>query len=133
MNITMEWLEDNHACGEGLHWFKKNFPDGGDRDEVLKKLEEADRLEDYIWLLWQTLRQYPLPEGWVLPEELKYLFLGGGTLPPGTVLPEGLECLFLGGGTLPPGTVLPEELKDLGLGGGTLPDGTMLPRGIRIL
>jgi hypothetical protein len=85
----MEWLEYNEACGGGRNWFKENFPDGADRDEVLKKLEEAGRLCDYAWLLWATLHQCPLPGGWVLPEELEYLHLGGGTLPEGTIIPAG--------------------------------------------
>jgi hypothetical protein len=108
MQITTEWLGENDACNGGLHWFEKNFPDGGDRDEVLKKLKEADRLGDYGWLLWATLHQCKLPGGWVLPEELEYLHLGGGTLPKGTQLPEGLETLWLGGGTLPEGTRIPD-------------------------
>ena len=59
-------------------------------------------------------QRYPNEEVWppgtVLPEGLKSLYLGGGTLPPGTVLPEGLEYLYLGGGTLPPGTKIPSSV-----------------------
>ena len=134
MQITMEWLEDNLACFEGCEWFLENFPEGAaDRDEVLKKLEEANELDHYSWLLWKTLYQCPLPRGWVLPEGLKELNLGGGTLPAGTVLPEGLKWLDLDGGTLPRGTVLPAGLKELKPSGGTLPDGTVLPEGLQVL
>jgi hypothetical protein len=132
MRITTEWLGENDACNGGLHWFEKNFPDGADRDEVLKKLEEAGRLADYSWLLWRTLKECPLPEGWVLPARLWQLCLGGGTLPAGTALPKRLEYLFLGGGTLPEGTVLPEELIQLDTGGGTLPEGLKIPSGCRV-
>ena len=131
MQITMEWLGENDACEAGCDWFEENFPDGGERDEVLRKLEEAGRLGDYIWLLRQTLRQCPLPQGWVLPAELWRLCLGGGTLPDGTVLPGELRWLWLEGGTLPEGTVLPEGLIWLDLGGGTLPAGTVLPESLK--
>jgi hypothetical protein len=127
MNITKSWLRKHDACEEGCAWFERNFPEGGGRDEVLSKLERADLLEDYGWLLWQTLRQCPLPEGWVLPEGLETLCLEGGTLPTGTVLPGGLRLLDLDGGTLPDGTALPAGLKWLHLEGGALPDGTVLP------
>jgi len=108
MKITSNWLYRHLACVKGRCWFKENFPRGGHRDEVLKKLEETGRLCDYGWLLWATLHQCKLPGGWVLPEELEYLHLGGGTLPKGTQLPEGLETLWLGGGTLPEGTRIPD-------------------------
>jgi hypothetical protein len=104
----MEWLAEHEACDEGFNWFLENFPDGGDRDEVLRKLEEANRLADYGWLVERTLRQCPLPDGWVLPEGLDCLWLGGGTLPDGTVLPESLWYLDPGGGTLPEGMVIPD-------------------------
>ena len=133
MNITMKWLTDNDACEEGLEWFEENFPDGADRNEVLKRLEEVNRTDHYNWLLKNTLKQDPLPHGWVLPAGLEGLHLGGGTLPHGTVLPEGLVCLYLGGGTLPEGTVLPGSLIGLHLGGGTLPAGTVLPEGLETL
>jgi hypothetical protein len=126
----MKWLRDSHACREGFNWFKENFPDGGDRDEVLKKLEEVNELDYYWWLLWQTLRQCPLPKGWVIPSGMFRLDLGGGTLPEGTVLPEGLEMLCLNGGTLPPGIVLPDGLRELDLGGGVLPEGAVLPESL---
>jgi hypothetical protein len=131
MKITMEWLRDNDACDEGCDWFWKNFPHGGHRDEVLKKLEEAGRLRDYDWLLRRTLRQCPLPEGWVLPGGLTWLFLGGGTLPRGTRLPRWLKWLCLDGGTLPGGTVLPAGLRWLYLDGWTLPEGTVLPESLK--
>jgi hypothetical protein len=133
MNITKRWLRKHDACNGGLEWFKKNFPRGGYRYDVLKKLEEADELAYYNWLLRKTLRQCPLPEGWVLPQGLTNLYLGGGTLPPGTLLPEGLRVLRLDGGTLPPGTVLPESLWWVFLEGGTLPPGTVLPEGLQYL
>jgi hypothetical protein len=91
MKITSNWLYRHLACVKGRCWFKENFPRGGHRDEVLKKLEEAGRLRDYDWLLRRTLRQCPLPEGWVLPGGLTWLFLGGGTLPEGTRIPDGCE------------------------------------------
>jgi len=108
MRITMEWLLERYACFEGREWFKENFPRGGTRDRVLKKLGKAKRFEDYSWLLRRTLKKNPLPEGWVLPEGLEHLNLGGGTLPEGTVLPERLNWINLsGGGTLPEGTCIP--------------------------
>jgi hypothetical protein len=128
----MEWLGENDACDEGLEWFQENFPRGGTRNNILKRLEEARRLEDYSWLLYATLHQCPLPQGWVLPEGLTRLHLGGETLPGGTVLPEWLIWLDLGGGTLPAGTVLPESLWYLDLGGGTLPEGLEIPSGCRV-
>ena len=132
MRITMKWLRDNDACREGFNWFEQNFPHGGHRDEVLKKLEKANRPDHYVWLLRRTLAGCPLPEGWVLPEGLWYLFLGDGTLPAGTVLPESLKRLYLDGGTLPEGTVLPEGLEWLRLSGGTLPEGAIIPRGCTV-
>ena len=108
MRITKSWLEYHYACDEGLEWFQENFPRGGTRNNILKRLEEARRLADYSWLLWETLCQCPLPRGWVLPEGLDHLDLGGGTLPKGTQLPEGLKRLYLRGGTLPQGTRVPD-------------------------
>ena len=133
MKITINWLYKHLACVKGRCWFRENFPRGGHRDEVLKKLEEANELDYYFWLLPRTLVGCPLPEGWVLPEGLEWLSLGGGTLPAGTQLPEGLKYLYLGGGTLPKGTQLPESLRYLHLGGGTLPAGTVLPEGLKWL
>jgi hypothetical protein len=132
MRITKSWLENHYACVEGRCWFKENFPHGGHRYEVLKKLEEANRLLDYVWLLRETLKKCPLPEGLVLPTELWRLCLDGGTLPAGTVLPEGLKWLYLEGGTLPAGTALPDGLWYLDLGGGTLPKGTRVPAGCEV-
>ena len=132
MRITTEWLDEQAACYDGSDWFAVNFPHGGHRDEVLKKLEQANRPDHYVWLLRRTLEECPLPEGWVLPERLWYLSLRGGTLPEGTVLPEELEWLDLGGGTLPEGTVLPRGLKVLHLDGGTLPKGAIIPRGCTV-
>jgi hypothetical protein len=129
----MKWLRDSHACREGFNWFKENFPDGGDRDEVLKKLEEVNELDYYWWLLWQTLRQRPLPKGWVIPSGMFRLDLGGGTLPEGTVLPEGLETLYLDGGVLPEDIILPWSLDTLVIGSGIIHPGTVLPQGLRWL
>lgn len=39
-----------------------------------------------------------LPEGTVLPDGLKTLYLNGGSIATGTVLPDGLEMLCLWGG-----------------------------------
>ena len=50
-----------------------------------------------------------------------------------TVLPENLEYLSLGGGTLPEGTVLPENLRYLSLGGATLPDGIVRAKSMAVL
>jgi hypothetical protein len=129
MRITKSWLGKHDACDEGLEWFDQNFPRGGHRDEVLKKLEEVNRPHDYGWLLRRTLKKCPLPEGWVLPAGLWRLCLGGGTLPKGTQLPESLWYVYLGGGALPEGTVLPEGLEVLWLDGGTLPAETRIPDG----
>ena len=109
MRITMEWLGEHDACDRGLHWFEDSFPDGGERDKVLKRLEETNELNYYIWLLRRTLKENQLPEGWVLPGGLEYLNLGGGTLPEGTQLPARLKWINLGGGTLPEGTCIPRE------------------------
>ena len=134
MNITTEWLRDTFACFEGRNWFEQNFPEGvADRDEVLKMLEEVNRLDYYTWLVGITLATCPFPRGWVLPARLWMLYLGGGTLPEGTVLPEGLKALDTGGGTLPCGTVLPESLELLYLRGGTLPKGLVIPVGCSVI
>jgi hypothetical protein len=146
MRITIYWLTFHGACFEGLEWFEENFPRGGTRDGVLKKLGKANRLEDYSWLLENTLGECPLPRGWTFPEGLEELYLGGTALPVGTRLPAGLRHLALQGGTLPEGTVLPEGLRELDLRvwrlgasgvpditGIMLPPGTVLPEGLEWL
>ena len=50
-----------------------------------------------------------------------------------TVLPENLDYLCLSGGTLPEGTVLPENLRYLSLGGATLPDGIVCTKSMAVL
>jgi hypothetical protein len=134
MRITIEWLEKRKACRYGREWFRENFPDGGDRDEVLKRLEEVNRLDYYTWLLWKTLEHAPLPVNWKWPEKLKILVLDKGLLTEGATLPPGLLYLETGRGfRFPPGTVLPGGLKTLAVYSSTALEGISLPDSLMTL
>jgi hypothetical protein len=51
MIITLEYLRSKDACSDGIQWFTKNFPDGGDYQAVLDALA-AEGQHDYAnWLL----------------------------------------------------------------------------------
>jgi hypothetical protein len=51
MRITYDWLWQQEACISGLSWFKENFPDGGDYQEVLDTLGKENRSDYAFWLL----------------------------------------------------------------------------------
>ena len=45
MRLTADLLEQRGACGEGLEYFKKNFPNGA---TLLEVLERKDLPASYI-------------------------------------------------------------------------------------
>ena len=52
MEITLDKLEANKACGQGLFWFSERFPEGAEHTEIISRLEEEKTTTDWIeWLL----------------------------------------------------------------------------------
>ena len=51
MKLTVEDLKEHDACKDGLKWFKYNFGEKSDGLAVLKKLEDENKNDWYIFLL----------------------------------------------------------------------------------
>ncbi|MFT9056212.1 MAG: hypothetical protein ABF449_06250 [Ethanoligenens sp.] len=50
-DITHEMICEKGAIHEGWRWFKDNFQDGGEYQDVLNTLADQDRISDAEWLL----------------------------------------------------------------------------------
>ena len=41
MKIDLAWLKDKSACPDGVEWFKKHYPKGGEYQEILTALADS--------------------------------------------------------------------------------------------
>ena len=51
MKITAEWLKEKRACSNGVAWFNKYFPKGGEYQKVLDALAAENNVSWGQWLL----------------------------------------------------------------------------------
>ena len=107
MKITTKLLQQKKACGDGLRWFNKHFPEGGDINSVLVMvLTDDDASKSWVsWLMTATKwTDLSFLKGLALTD----LYLSGTQI---TALPEGLSVggyLDLRGTQI---TALPEGLS----------------------